>query len=78
MASDKPMMVGYRCAKRAHAEARPTPRDEPRSTLTIHEGEWAYCHFDATAAGHEWIRNTRSLQDLRRGPAHGQRARRFA
>lgn len=42
-------MVGYVCTRRGHANPA------QRFTITIHNGEWAFCH-DARAVGaHRWM-----------------------
>jgi hypothetical protein len=54
-------VVGYICNRRAHANPA------QRFTLTIHNGEWAFCH-DAFAVGaHRWMATGgMSLADVQR------------
>lgn len=42
--------VAYECDTPAHRASDGGGPDK----LTVHEGEWAFCPFDARAAGHEW------------------------
>lgn len=41
--------VAYQCASLAHREAEGGP-----DKLTVHDGQWAFCPYDARADGHEW------------------------
>ncbi len=42
-------LIAYECIAPGH---QPTPQHADK--LTIHEGAWAFCAFDALATGHEW------------------------
>lgn len=57
-------LIAYECTASGH---EPTP--DHADKLTIHQGVWAYCAFNALATGHEW-RNTGGIDLdtlLRRG-----------
>lgn len=41
--------IAYHCVAAAHHGGVGGP-----DRLTIHEGKWAYCAFDALSDGHEW------------------------
>ncbi|MDE3112023.1 MAG: hypothetical protein KGN00_11545 [Chloroflexota bacterium] len=41
--------VAYECTAPAHQVGEGGP-----DKLTIHDGQWAFCPFDAKAGGHEW------------------------
>ncbi len=41
--------VGFNCVAPAHKVGDGGP-----DKLTVHQGQWAYCSFDARADGHEW------------------------
>jgi hypothetical protein len=41
--------VGFSCVAPAHQVGDGGP-----DKLTVHEGQWAYCSFDARADAHEW------------------------
>lgn len=43
-------MVAYRCAAPSHQVSDGGP-----DKLTVHEGEWAFCPYDARRDGHEWV-----------------------
>ena len=45
-------LVVFTCAAPAHRDAEAGP-----DKLTVHEGKWAYCGYDAKADGHEWQPN---------------------
>ena len=42
-------LVEFECVAKKHA-----PTIERPDKLTIHEGKWAFCPFDALADGHDW------------------------
>ncbi len=42
-------LIAYECTAHGH-QATPEHADK----LTIHEGAWAFCAFNALATGHEW------------------------
>lgn len=42
-------LVAFTCAAPAHRDAEGGP-----DKLTVHDGKWAYCSYDARADGHEW------------------------
>jgi len=42
-------LIDYECVASAHRPALEHP-----DKLTIHDGHWAFCPFDALAEGHEW------------------------
>lgn len=44
--------IVYQCVATEHREGTGAP-----DRLTVHQGEWAYCPFDARATGHDWQRN---------------------
>lgn len=41
--------MAYTCAAPTHLEGEGGP-----DKLTVHDGKWAYCSFNARADGHEW------------------------
>jgi hypothetical protein len=41
--------VGFACTAPAHQASEGGP-----DKLTVHEGKWAFCAFDARAEGHVW------------------------
>lgn len=43
--------VGFSCAAPTHQNREGGP-----DKLTVHEGQWAFCAFDARADGHDWRR----------------------
>lgn len=45
-------LVAFTCAAPAHLEAEAGP-----DKLTVHDGKWAYCAYDARADGHDWKPN---------------------
>lgn len=45
-------LVAFTCAAPAHRDAEAGP-----DKLTVHDGKWAYCAYDARADGHEWKPN---------------------
>ena len=45
-------LIKYECVANAH---RPTSNGADK--LTIHEGAWAFCAFDALSDGHIWKHN---------------------
>lgn len=42
-------LIAYECVAAAHQPSLVYP-----DKLTVYQGAWAYCAFDARAAGHEW------------------------
>ena len=57
--------IGYCCVARAHWR-KPAPRGAT-NTLTIVEGEWAFCPHDAMVNSHDWqATGGLELEDLRR------------
>ncbi len=42
-------LVAYECTAPGHQ-----PAHDHIDKLTIHDGAWAYCPFDALATGHMW------------------------
>ena len=42
--------VAFECQARAHRLGEGGGPDK----LTVHEGKWAFCPFDAKTGGHEW------------------------
>jgi hypothetical protein len=42
-------MVGYVCTRRSHLNVT------QQFTLTIHNGDWAFCHDAAAAGRHRWM-----------------------
>jgi hypothetical protein len=42
-------LIAYECIAAGH---QPTPQHADK--LTVHEGGWAFCAFDALATGHQW------------------------
>jgi len=42
-------LVAFRCARRDHGNA------SARSTLTIHEGQWAFCTHEGPTWEHTWV-----------------------
>ena len=42
-------LIAYRCVASDHPPTLLHP-----DKLTIHDGEWAFCPFDARAGGHKW------------------------
>jgi hypothetical protein len=41
-------MIGYICTRKRHLSS------VQRSTLTIHNGEWAFCHDARPVGAHRW------------------------
>lgn len=41
--------VAYECAAPSHQVGDGGP-----DKLTVHDGKWAFCRYDAKANGHEW------------------------
>jgi hypothetical protein len=60
-------LIAYECSAMGH---QPTP--DHADKLTIHQGAWAYCSFNALATGHEW-RETGGV-DLETVMRRGRRA----
>lgn len=61
--------VAYACVATAHRAGGGGP-----DKLTVHEGEWAFCPFDAKADGHQWSRTRgTSLSALRHAAGLRQR-----
>lgn len=57
--------VAFECVANAHQDGEGGP-----DKLTVHEGQWAYCRFDAKSDGHQWKKTERlSLSMLRHGAA---------
>ena len=44
-----PGMIAYECDASEHQTTDPAA-----DKLTIYEGAWAFCRFDAMAVGHHW------------------------
>jgi hypothetical protein len=44
-----PALVSFECVAPTHQPGTSHP-----DKLTIHEGHWAFCPFDARADGHSW------------------------
>lgn len=44
-------LIAFECVARDHQPTLLHP-----DKLTVHDGEWAFCAFDARAEGHEWRR----------------------
>jgi hypothetical protein len=42
--------VAYECKAPAHQVGEGGP-----DRLTVHQGQWAFCPFDAKAEGHQWM-----------------------
>lgn len=42
-------LITYECVAKGHEPSLLHP-----DKLTIHEGEWAFCPFDARSDGHQW------------------------
>lgn len=42
-------LVAFTCVAAAHRDSEAGP-----DKLTIHNGKWAYCAYDAQADGHDW------------------------
>ncbi len=42
-------LIAYECTAPGHQ-----PTADHVDKLTIHDGAWAYCAFDALAGGHAW------------------------
>jgi hypothetical protein len=61
--------VTYRCTAPSHQSADGGP-----DKLTVHDGKWAFCPYDAKAEGHEWAPSGGlSLSLLRHAAAQRQR-----
>lgn len=45
-------LVAFTCTAPGHRDAEAGP-----DKLTVHDGKWAYCGYDARADGHEWKPN---------------------
>lgn len=43
-------LVHFRCTNPEHTATSP-----PGSTLTLHEGLWAYCPLDVRRPDHHWV-----------------------
>jgi hypothetical protein len=41
--------IAFTCVAPAHKAGEGGP-----DKLTVHEGQWAFCFFDARADGHQW------------------------
>lgn len=44
--------VAFECVARAHQDGEGGP-----DKLTVFEGQWAFCRFNAKADGHDWKKN---------------------
>ena len=42
-------LIGFRCSRRDHAAG------SARSTLTIHDGQWAFCAHEGPTWDHTWV-----------------------
>ena len=42
--------VAYECTALSHRSGEGGP-----DKLTVHDGQWAFCPYDAKATGHEWV-----------------------
>jgi hypothetical protein len=42
-------LVAFECTSSRHRPSLAHP-----DKLTVHDGKWAFCAFDARAEGHEW------------------------
>ncbi len=57
-------LIKYRCMRAAHQRA---PEGRISDSLTVHQGEWAYCPFDTRAKDHDWRATTGiPIEELRR------------
>jgi hypothetical protein len=57
-------LVAFTCAAPAHRDTEAGP-----DKLTVHEGKWAYCGYDARADGHQWKANDGIAISLLQHPA---------
>jgi len=57
-------LIKYRCMRAAHQRA---PEGRISDSLTVHQGEWAYCPFDSHAKDHDWRATSGiPIEELRR------------
>lgn len=56
--------IAFTCVAPAHQAGEGGP-----DKLTVHEGQWAFCFFDARAEGHEWSPGTGLTLTLLRASA---------
>lgn len=59
-------LIRYRCVTETHQRAAEATVTD---TLTIHDGEWAFCPCDIRAKGHTWVEAPGgvAIELLRRG-----------
>ena len=61
--ADQSGLIHWRCDAAGHQQA---PNGRTADTLTVHDGQWAYCPRDVAASGHVWTATNGVLIEMLR------------